>query len=123
MTEADVSSKLRVCLIEGGAKAMKVSDRFHAGRPDLFICHLGRFIAIETKIYPNQPTFIQAQELTDFVQHGAQAYIASYDKRARILTMTSLNDGVREVFKTIKDASTWLLTRSSLHIKREALNS
>ena len=114
MNEADVSSKLRVALIGAGAKAMKVSDRFHASRPDLFICHLGHFIVIEMKIHPNIPTDAQEYELTDFVEHGASVFTGSYNKLTRVLTLLHLESGTSASFKDYKEAAQWLLNFSNI---------
>jgi hypothetical protein len=122
MTEADVSAKLRVALCEFGAVAWKVSDRFHASRPDLVICHQGRFIAIETKMAPNSPTAAQTFTLTELVGAGAQVYVATYDKRDKTLAILSMYSGSLTSFKTIKEAAQWLLKQSSLLTKREALS-
>lgn len=112
MNEADVSSKLRVALIGAGAKAMKVSDRFHASRPDLFVCHLGHFTVIETKIYPNTPTDAQEYELMDFVEHQATAMTATYNKLTKVLTLLHLESGTSASFKDYKEAATWVLNYS-----------
>lgn len=122
MTEANVSAKLRVALCTLGAVAWKVSDRFHASRPDLIVCHLGRFIAIETKMAPNKPTPAQTFTLTELVQTGAQVYVATYDKRDKTLAMLLLETGITTTFKTIKEAAEWTLKQNSLSIKREALS-
>lgn len=121
MTEANVSAKLRVALTELGAVAWKVSDRFHASRPDLVVCHQGRFIAIETKMAPNSPTEAQTFTLTELLQAGAQAYVATYSRRDKTLVLMSMYDGSFTSFKTIKEAAVWLLQRNSLSIKKEAL--
>ena len=118
MNEAAVSSKLRVALNEAGAKADKVSDRFHACRPDLSVCHCGRTIVIETKIHPNVPTFGQAHELTEYVQHGAQAYVLQYNKADKRLLFTRCNDGLRMPFFKFKDAAQCLLQQSCLLTNR-----
>lgn len=122
MTEADVSTKLRVALSEAGAVAWKVSDRFHASRPDLVICYGGRFIAIETKLAPNTPTDLQTYTLTDLAMHGAQVYVASYFKRDKKLALLEMVSGHVTSFTNIKEAAIWLLKQSSLLTKREALN-
>lgn len=87
MTEADVSTKLRKSLSRFGAVAWKASDRFHASRPDVLVCFIGRFIAIETKIHPNQPTAMQKYTLLELAYAGADVYVASYKKHTKELTL------------------------------------
>jgi hypothetical protein len=113
VNEADVSSKLRVALIGAGAKAMKVSDRFNASRPDLFICYLGHFIVIEMKIHPNIPTDAQEYELTDFVEHQASAFVGSYNKLTKLLMLLHLESGTSASFKDYKEAAQWVLNFST----------
>ena len=112
MNEADVSSKLRVALAAQGAKAMKVSDRFHASRPDLFVCYYGRFIVIETKMHPRKPTDAQTFELTDFVQHGAQTFVATYHACDKKLGILNMQTGHVASFTKFQEAAAWLLKPS-----------
>ena len=123
MTEADVSSKLRVALSEAGAVAWKVSDRFHASRPDLVICYGGRFIAIETKMAPNIPTDLQTHTLTDLATHGAQVYVASYFKRDKKLALLDMVSGHVTSFTNIKEAALWIIKQSVLQQKKESLTA
>lgn len=52
----------------------KVSDRFHAGILDLFICFQGRSVWLELKILPNKLTPLQKQELQAIQRAGGLAY-------------------------------------------------
>jgi hypothetical protein len=112
MTEADVSAKLRKALVSLGCVAWKVSDRFHASRPDLVACHNGRFIAIETKIYPNKPTTLQAFTLAELVAVCAIVYVVSYDKLSKALILTEVSTKDTTSFTDIRKAAQWVLRRS-----------
>ena len=113
MNEADVSTKVRVALEEAGAPCWKVSDRFHAGRPDLIACYQGQLIMIEMKIWPNQPTDIQKYELDRFALARAWAYCVWYNKTTREYFATSYPNGPSAQFKSLKDLTEWLLRSSS----------
>ena len=117
MNEADVSAKIRVKLVEYGAVAWKVSDRFHASRPDLIACYNGQFIAIETKIYPNAPTIAQDYILRELVKAGAQAYCIAYAKRTKLYLTTSYNSGETTSHSSTKDVVAWVLKLSSSNTK------
>ena len=109
MTEANVSTKLRVELSKGGAKVWKVSDRFHASRPDLVMCYQGRYIAIETKITPNKPTKAQLQELYEIVAAEGEAYVCSYHKGTKRYSLLHVNHGHTICFVDYKGLCEWLL--------------
>lgn len=109
MTEATVSRKLREALSSLGAVAWKVSDRFHASRPDLIVAWEGRFIAIEVKIEPNEPTGLQRLTLNDLVYVEAEVYVAYYHKTTKWIALTHLNYGHTCSFQDIKEAAKWLL--------------
>lgn len=109
MTEADVSRKLREVLSTFGAVAWKISDRFHASRPDLVVCHLGRFITIETKIYPNKPTALQEHTMTELNNAEAYVVVATYNKESKWLTLLDYGTGHSVAFKDIRGAVQWLL--------------
>ena len=111
MNEAAVSTKLRIALVKVGAKAMKVSDRFHGGRPDLFACYLGRFIVIETKMYPKKPTTLQAHELNDFIEHKANSFTATYNIPLKELVLVNLESGDVARFTNFGEAALWLLSQ------------
>ncbi len=109
MNEADVSRKIRLMLEELGAVCWKVSDRFHASRPDLVACHLGRYFAIESKIYPNKATAAQEHELNKIVQAGGAAYVATYNKVSKDLSILDKRTGEPAYFKDIRGAAQWVL--------------
>jgi hypothetical protein len=48
----------------------KVSDRFHAGVLDLFICFQGRAVWLELKILPNKLTPLQKNEIQEYLYLG-----------------------------------------------------
>ena len=121
MNEADVSSKLRVELTKAGAKAMKVSDRFHASRPDLFICYHGLFAVLEMKVHPRTPTEAQTFELTDFVLHEAKTFVGTYHKSDKCLHIMQLDTGTNASFHNYKEAALWLLKQIYSPIRSEAL--
>lgn len=113
MNEADVSTKLRVALASLGAVAWKVSDRFHASRPDLVICNKGGFIAIEVKIFPALPTELQKWTLVELHNAGAYVTIASYDKKTKNIRITEFSTGNSTTFTDIREAAPWLLRQRS----------
>lgn len=114
MNEADISAKLRVMMTTLGAKVWKVSDRFHASRPDLAICHEGRFIVIEVKIYPNVPTKAQLHELHEIIKAGGVAYVATYNKLDKGLTILDVTYGHSTYgHKDIRTCCQWLLRHRS----------
>lgn len=113
MNESDVTRKLRVMLEELGAVVWKTSDRFHASRPDLVLCHLGRHITVEVKIYPNEPTPAQRHELEKLTQAGGIAYIASFNKLSKYITITDVKHGCSSCFADIRGCIQWLLRQRS----------
>ncbi len=52
----------------------KVSDRWHAGLPDLFVCFEGRCVWLELKILPNKLTPLQKKELQVIQGSGGLAF-------------------------------------------------
>lgn len=113
MTEAKVSAKLKDELIKLGAIAWKLSDRFHASRPDLLVIHNGRFSAIETKIRPNKPTALQKLTLDELSKAGTATYIASYHKQIKRLSLLHRENGHEINFKSFAEAAQWLLRPNS----------
>jgi hypothetical protein len=109
MNEADVSSKLRVALRAAGAKADKMSDRFHAARPDLYVCNSGATLVIETKIHPSTPTDLQTLELNNFIWHGAVSVVATYNKKTKELHLVNMGLCNDAHFTNYGDAAQWLL--------------
>lgn len=109
MNESDVSAKVRIALGKQGAVCWKVSDRFHASRPDLVACYKGQFIAIEMKIYPNDPTLAQDFELKLLAGAGAWAYCVWYSKRTKIYFAKQYPDGQIATFESLEGLTEWLL--------------
>lgn len=114
MTEADVSKKLREALASLGAVAWKMSDRFHASRPDLLVFKDERgAIAIETKIFPNLPTALQKWTLVELMNAGVYTVVATYDKKSKELRITDIKHGTSVWFRDIKESAQWLLRQRS----------
>jgi len=109
VNESVVSRKLRVALDEEGAVCWKMSDRFHAARPDLIACFLGQFIAIETKVHPNKPTLLQSYELQTLTFVEAWCYVVSYHPKEKQLVATQLLSCDTATFTDYKDCARWLL--------------
>lgn len=109
MNETSVSTKLRVALAALGAVAWKVSDRFHASRPDLFVAYQSEVFFIEMKIWPNQPTSLQRDTLNELSAVGILTYVGHYDVKLKTLSITNWVTLEKEYFYTYKEASVWLL--------------
>lgn len=114
MNESDVSRKVREALQADGAVCWKVSDHFHASRPDLLFIYKGITGYIETKMHPNKPTEMQTFTLVDIASHGAPTYWLSYHKVKRTLTLTDIIAGTEHTFTAYKELSSWLLKPSCL---------
>lgn len=63
----------------------KISDRFHAGILDLYICYKGKCIWLELKIHPNRLTPLQYREILAIKDAGGQAYILTAKKDVFLL--------------------------------------
>jgi hypothetical protein len=113
VNESLVSRKLRIALNEEGAVCWKMSDRFHAARPDLIACFLGQFIAIETKIHPNKPTLLQAHELNTLVFVDAWCYVVTYHPVKKLLVAEQLLSGDSVVSQDYKEIARWILKLSA----------
>lgn len=113
MTEAAVSTKLRVALASLGAVCWKVSDRFHASRPDLFFAFAGDTSFIEMKIWPNYPTAAQTDTLNELAAVGIVVYLGYYDKALKTYSVTDWITHEKVYFSTDKEAAKWLLEQRS----------
>lgn len=113
MTEAAVSAKLRLALTALGAVAWKMSDRFHASRPDVWYAFEAGCGFIETKIWPNQPTPAQQDILSEVSAVGIQTYVGVYKKADKSFTLTDWVTKEEVRFNDIREAATWLLKQPS----------
>ncbi len=110
MLESAISTKLRKEMEALGAVVWKVSDRFHASRPDLLVFYDGRCMAIEVKVHPNKPTKLQEHTLIDLFNAGINAYVATYYPLTKTLLITYTNTLVGPTpFFDIRKAAQWLL--------------
>ncbi len=114
MTEAAVSSKLRVALCAQGALCWKISDRFHSARPDLLLVSHGITSYIETKIYPNKPTQLQLLTLQQLSLQGAPAWVLTYNKQRKDYTLCAVATGTQTNFTDHRKMAVWLLEHNSL---------
>ena len=112
MNEADVSTKIRLALVTRGATAWKCSDRFHASRPDLIACYKGQFIALETKIYPKDPTLAQDFILKELARIGAWAYVVWYSIKQKIYFAKSYNSEATATHSSLEDMIEWLFAHN-----------
>lgn len=112
MNEAAVSKKLREDFVSLGAVSWKISDRFHASRPDILFAYHGEVCFIEMKIWPNQPTSLQIDTLNELAAMGIIAYQGSYDKVLKALTITNWITREQMTFLKIKEAAVWLLEQT-----------
>jgi hypothetical protein len=122
MNEAYVSRKLREALEDEGAVCWKLSDRFHAARPDLVSCFLGQFIAIETKIHPNKLTLLQERELASLALVDAWCYCVTYRPEFKLLVAVQHCSWDAASFSDYKECARWLLKLPSLNTNAKSLS-
>lgn len=111
MNESSVSAKLRVALVSLGAVVWKLSDRFHASRPDLLIFNAGKCIVAEVKIHPNKPTKLQEFTLTELYNVNIPTYVITYFPNSKSYLVNSYKSGPTS-FTDIRGVTQWLLTSS-----------
>lgn len=109
MNEANVSRKLRVALASLGAVAWKMSDRFHASRPDIFFASGFSTGFIEMKIWPNVPTGLQEDTLNELSAVGVETYMGQYNPSMNVLTIADWMTKDTTSFTDIRKAAEWLL--------------
>lgn len=75
--EAKVKKDIRKILDEYGAwHCMPMGTGYgRSGVPDLLVCYLGNFIAIEAKAGDNRPTLLQERELKRIGDSGGRALV------------------------------------------------
>lgn len=49
-----------------------------SGIPDIIICHGGRFITPELKVYPNTPSKYQEREIAGINEAGGRAFVVTW---------------------------------------------
>lgn len=126
MNESDVSRKIREELVAGGAMALKLSDRFHASRPDILFVYQGVTGYIETKMHPEKPTPLQELTLQDLADHGAPTYVLWYVKKTKdykvlaVKQTETFDDKQQEVtsFADHRKLVEWLLKSHPSSIKQ-----
>jgi len=112
MLESKVSQKLRKEFVARGAVCWKMSDRFHASRPDLFVAYKGSVSFIETKVHPNTPTSLQKLTLNELYNVEMRTYIATYYDNCNTLKLED-GAGVQTLFYDIREAVSWVLKQHS----------
>lgn len=77
--EAKVKKEVRKILDEYGAwHCMPMGSGFgRSGVPDLLVCYLGTFIAIECKAGDNRPTLLQERELERIKKAGGYSLLVN----------------------------------------------
>jgi len=77
--EAAVKKQIRKILDEYGAwHCMPMGTGYgRSGVPDLLVCYLGNFIAIEAKAGDNKPTALQVRELERIKKAGGYALLVN----------------------------------------------
>lgn len=113
MNEAAVSTKLRKELENIGALVWKMSDRFHASRPDLLILHNIVTIYVEVKVHPNSLTPLQSLTLNELNNKGAPCYVGFYYPSSKSFIFTNIRGTCSMPFFSMKEAAQWLLKQSS----------
>lgn len=113
MKEAAVSKRLREEFILNGAVAWKISDRFHASRPDLLIIKSIVTIYLEVKVHPNKITKLQEHTLEELWNSGAPTYTATYYPASKSLIYNNLDGTCSMPFFNLKEAALWLLKQNS----------
>ena len=97
-TETKLKRKLFAYLTRNYPTAYfrKLSDRFKAGIPDVFLCHRGHAIWIELKIHPKGLTPIQDREIEYIRAAGGNAEVLSTDGK-RYWIGTTEYESLKEV--------------------------
>lgn len=113
MNEADISKKVREAFVSLSAVCWKVSDRFHASRPDLMVAYHGKCAFIEMKIWPSIPTPLQAHTLSELSAVGIRMYVGQYDSKLKAFTMYEWGIKDKYYFDTAKEVAAWLLKQLS----------
>lgn len=113
MTETQVSTKLRVALASLGAVCWKVSDRFHASRPDLFLAYQANTTFIEMKLWPEEPTPLQRDTLNELSAVGIETFVGKYDRKLKVLYIIDWITQEKMSFLSILEGAEWLLRRDS----------
>lgn len=113
MSEADVSTKLRKALVSLGAVSWKLSDRFHASRPDLFFAYEAQCAFIEMKLWPAIPTKLQADTLDELSAVGITTYVGQYLVKINTLNLINWVTRENQSFIDIRESAQWLLKQPS----------
>lgn len=109
MHEAAVSKKLREALVSLGAVCWKLSDRFHASRPDLIIINNGRTAFIEMKLWPSIPTTLQVHTLDELVENCAWTFLIQYDRATKTFHVQNWFSKEKVYHSSAKEVAKWLL--------------
>lgn len=83
MNESDLKRKLfKLLNTRKDIYVRKLSDKYHAGILDCFICYQGRAIWCELKVLPNKLTPLQADEIKKIRAAGGNAVVIASNKTA-----------------------------------------
>lgn len=113
MNEAAVSKKLRESFVSLGAVSWKISDRFHASRPDVFFAFRAECGFIEMKMWPAVPTSLQKDTLNELSAVGMRTYLGQYDKKLKTFKVTDWVTNEVNYFDSAREVATWLLEQLS----------
>lgn len=114
MKESVVSAKLRKELVSLGAVSWKMSDRFHASRPDLLVAYNRITSFIEVKVYPNTTTKLQQVTLNELYNVGVPTYTLTYYPNSKSLIFVYGTGQVGSTpFFNYRQAAQWLLGQHS----------
>lgn len=81
MNESDLKRKLfKLLTPHHHIYVRKLSDRFHAGVLDVFLCYQGRAIWCELKVLPNKLTPLQDAEIQKIRAAGGNAVVIAANK-------------------------------------------
>jgi hypothetical protein len=115
MNEATLQRKVQAACRAAGAYCVKFhgGEYGSAGTPDILVCLLGKFIAIETKIAPEVPTAIQTYRMRQIYEAGGVAF-----------TATSVEDATRVLGGVISShQEAWELMRNFSRTEIESLEA
>lgn len=92
--EKILKKDLKVLLKERPCKYfMPVPTGYSEGAVDFILCYRGRFLVVETKVWPNTMTLRQEDYMNDVIAHGGIAIVAYHtDIVMHVLSMIDLNN-------------------------------
>lgn len=117
MLESNVTKKLRDALVSLEAVVWKISDRFHASRPDLVVFYNGQCSFLEMKVHPGKLTSLQEHTLQELAKKDIPAYQGTYYPKTKLIEICRFNDQL-SYSGSIKECASWLLKQNYLSTKR-----